>query len=130
MVEIGPRFVLDPIRILGGSFGGPTLYKNPDYVSPNVIRAVLLREQSDQYRQRKQQQKDRWDRESDMVVPRDPVSEIFKASKAKLETPHVWKEYEENQKKGSARRSSEDDDDDDESEDFDDDDDDDDNDDE
>lgn len=28
LVEIGPRFVLTPIRIFEGSFGGPTLYEN------------------------------------------------------------------------------------------------------
>jgi hypothetical protein len=29
LVEIGPRFVLTPIRIFEGSFGGPTVYENP-----------------------------------------------------------------------------------------------------
>lgn len=37
--EIGPRFVLDPIRIFDGSFGGPTiLWENPDFVNPNTLR--------------------------------------------------------------------------------------------
>lgn len=38
LVEVGPRFVLTPIRIFSGSFGGPTLYQNPEYVSPNLVR--------------------------------------------------------------------------------------------
>lgn len=29
LVEIGPRFVLTPIRIFEGSFGGPTIFANP-----------------------------------------------------------------------------------------------------
>lgn len=29
LVEIGPRFVMTPIRIFEGSFGGATLYENP-----------------------------------------------------------------------------------------------------
>jgi ribosome biogenesis protein BRX1 len=29
---------LNPIRIFGGSFGGPTLYQNSEYVSPNAVR--------------------------------------------------------------------------------------------
>ena len=33
----GPRFVLNLIKIFGGSFGGPVLYENPHYVSPNVV---------------------------------------------------------------------------------------------
>ncbi|MQM10545.1 hypothetical protein Taro_043437 [Colocasia esculenta] len=40
LVEVGPRFCLNPIKIFGGSFGGPTLYENPFYISPNQIRAL------------------------------------------------------------------------------------------
>ena len=29
LVEIGPRFVLTPIRIFEGAFGGATVYSNP-----------------------------------------------------------------------------------------------------
>ena len=37
LVEIGPRMVLSIIRIFEGCCGGPTLYENPDYVSPNEV---------------------------------------------------------------------------------------------
>ncbi|MGH0150268.1 UNVERIFIED_CONTAM: hypothetical protein FKN15_055506 [Acipenser sinensis] len=37
LVEIGPRFVLNLIKIFQGSFGGATLYENPRYQSPNMI---------------------------------------------------------------------------------------------
>jgi ribosome biogenesis protein BRX1 len=40
LVEIGPRLVLIPIRIFNGSLGGPTLYQNPAFVSPNDDRAA------------------------------------------------------------------------------------------
>ena len=36
LVLIGPRFVLNPIKIFAGSFGGATLWANPDYQSPNL----------------------------------------------------------------------------------------------
>ena len=36
--EAGPRLCLHPIKIFGGAFGGPTLYADPTYVSPNVQR--------------------------------------------------------------------------------------------
>ena len=39
LVEIGPRFCLQPILIQEGMFGGHVIYKNLHYVSPNVIRA-------------------------------------------------------------------------------------------
>uniref|UniRef100_A0A183GFX7 Ribosome biogenesis protein BRX1 homolog n=1 Tax=Heligmosomoides polygyrus TaxID=6339 RepID=A0A183GFX7_HELPZ len=39
--EIGPRFVLETIRIFAGSFEGAVLYDNPDYESPNAKRRAL-----------------------------------------------------------------------------------------
>ncbi|KAM6986351.1 ribosome biogenesis protein BRX1 homolog [Aplochiton taeniatus] len=41
LVEIGPRFVLNLIKIFQGSFGGPTLFENPDFVSPNMHRSEI-----------------------------------------------------------------------------------------
>lgn len=41
-LSIGPRFVLNPIRIFEGSFGGPTLFQNPHYVSPNDVSRIVL----------------------------------------------------------------------------------------
>ncbi|KKY18130.1 putative ribosome biogenesis protein brx1 [Phaeomoniella chlamydospora] len=41
LVEIGPRFVLTPIVILEGSFGGPVIYENREFVSPNQLRAEV-----------------------------------------------------------------------------------------
>lgn len=39
LVEIGPRFVMTPIVIQESSFGGPILYENKEFVSPNQLRA-------------------------------------------------------------------------------------------
>ena len=33
---------MNPIRIFQGSFGGPTLYQNPSYVSPNEVCPLVL----------------------------------------------------------------------------------------
>jgi len=52
LVEIGPRFVMTPIRIFEGSFGGPTLFDNPEYISPNAIRQAMRRGKGEQYRDR------------------------------------------------------------------------------
>ncbi|XP_017263425.1 ribosome biogenesis protein BRX1 homolog [Kryptolebias marmoratus] len=41
LVEIGPRFVLNLMKIFKGSFGGPTLYENPHFQSPNLHRREL-----------------------------------------------------------------------------------------
>ena len=40
LVEVGPRVCLQPIKIFAGSFGGPVLYENPGYVSPNKVSAM------------------------------------------------------------------------------------------
>ena len=37
LVEIGPRFVLTPIRIFEGAFGGPTVFSNPGQWRPIVL---------------------------------------------------------------------------------------------
>ncbi|XP_008546234.1 ribosome biogenesis protein BRX1 homolog [Microplitis demolitor] len=34
LVEIGPRFVLNPVKIFSGSFCGQTVWENPHYISP------------------------------------------------------------------------------------------------
>ncbi|RMD43175.1 hypothetical protein DV735_g1963, partial [Chaetothyriales sp. CBS 134920] len=47
LVEVGPRMTLTPILILEGSFGGPVIYENKQYVSPNQLRSeVRLRKAS------------------------------------------------------------------------------------
>ena len=43
LIEIGPRFVMTPIVILESSFGGPVIFENKEFVSPNQIRADMRR---------------------------------------------------------------------------------------
>ena len=78
LVEIGPRFVLNPIRIFRGSFGGQTLFQNPDFVSPNTIRAMEKREKGMSYEERKHAQLNRKERKSQIVVPEDPLGDVFR----------------------------------------------------
>jgi ribosome biogenesis protein BRX1 len=52
LIEVGPRFVLTPIVILEGSFGGPVIYENKEFVSPNQIRSELRRKKAGKYEQR------------------------------------------------------------------------------
>jgi len=40
LVEIGPHFVLNPIKILSGSFYGALLWENPNFVSPAALRGL------------------------------------------------------------------------------------------
>ncbi|OCK82812.1 Brix-domain-containing protein [Lepidopterella palustris CBS 459.81] len=55
LVEIGPRFVLTPIVILESSFGGPVIYENKEFVSPNQIRSELRLAKAGKYNRRSDQ---------------------------------------------------------------------------
>ena len=78
LVEIGPRFVLNPIRIFRGSFGGQTLYRNPNYVSPNATRAMERKAKGRAYEDRKISQTLRKERKENIVVPEDPLGDVFR----------------------------------------------------
>jgi len=78
LVEIGPRFVLNPIRIFRGSFGGQTLFQNPDFVSPNERRASEKKRKGVAYKLRKESQKMRKSRQQDYILKEDPLGSIFR----------------------------------------------------
>lgn len=77
LVEIGPRFVLNPIKIFRGSFGGQTVFQNQAFVSPNAVRSADKKDKGQIYKERKLQQKKRKLREEQIVVPRDPLADVF-----------------------------------------------------
>lgn len=73
LTEIGPRFVLTPIRIFEGAFGGATVFSNPgkapfiylrtnscvnfiEFISPTAIRSAIRREKGGKYNYRKDTQ--------------------------------------------------------------------------
>jgi ribosome biogenesis protein BRX1 len=49
LLEIGPRFSLNLIRIFGDSLGGKTLYLNKNYIAPGV----LIKRKADNFKKRK-----------------------------------------------------------------------------
>ena len=55
LTEIGPRFVLTPIVILESSFGGPVIYENKEFVSPNQIRSEMRLSKAGRYAKRNDQ---------------------------------------------------------------------------
>ncbi|EOA89370.1 Ribosome biogenesis protein brx1 [Exserohilum turcicum] len=58
LVEIGPRFVLTPIVIQESSFGGPIIYENKEFVSPNQIRSDLRKSKASRFNRRAEAQRD------------------------------------------------------------------------
>ncbi|KAL9614186.1 MAG: hypothetical protein Q9204_008849 [Flavoplaca sp. TL-2023a] len=66
LIEIGPRFLLTPIVILESSFGGPVIYENKEFVSPNQIRSELRLSKAGRYNQRAEQQIERKAKKGDL----------------------------------------------------------------
>ncbi|KAG0245328.1 Brix domain-containing protein [Mortierella sp. GBAus27b] len=75
LVEIGPRFVMNPIRVFDGSFGGQTVFENPEFVSPNVARANIRNAKVGRYKDRMEAIAKRDQNLKDAVLPDDPLSE-------------------------------------------------------
>ncbi|KAL7073417.1 hypothetical protein ACQ4LE_007424 [Meloidogyne hapla] len=77
--EIGPRFVLQLIRIFDGSFCGSVLYDNPEYLSPNHFRRQLKLQKATEFRLKKEQKEEQEIKEEIIreVKLDDPIGEIF-----------------------------------------------------
>ncbi|CDS12402.1 hypothetical protein LRAMOSA04596 [Lichtheimia ramosa] len=75
LVEIGPRFCLTVIRIFDGSFGGPTVFENQEFVSPNFIRAALRKEKVAKYQNRLQATDERKARVADTTMEESELSD-------------------------------------------------------
>ncbi|SCU90665.1 LADA_0F05666g1_1 [Lachancea dasiensis] len=80
LVEIGPRFVMTVILILEGSFGGPKIYENKQYVSPNVVRAQIKQQAAEEARNRSDAAIQRKIKRRENVLAADPLSNdvVFK----------------------------------------------------
>ena len=57
--EAGPRLCLQPIKIFQGAFGGPTLYEDPGYVSPNIQRREQKKQDMGKYARKVQKKAER-----------------------------------------------------------------------
>ncbi|KAJ2967589.1 hypothetical protein NQ176_g9590 [Zarea fungicola] len=71
LVEIGPRFVLTPIVIQEGSFGGPIIYENKQFVSPNQVRAEVRRAKASRHNARAEQMVSRLSRKAELGLRTD-----------------------------------------------------------
>ena len=52
LAEIGPRMVLNPIKVFDGAFCGQTLWENANYVTPCAKRSLLKRMKAGKYQQK------------------------------------------------------------------------------
>ena len=58
--------MLTPIVILESSFGGPVIYENKEFVSPNQIRSEIRRKKAGRYNDRTDQGADRNERKGEL----------------------------------------------------------------
>ena len=82
LVEIGPRFVLNPIKIFAGSFSGKVLWSNPHFVTPNFRRRLKRMAGSAKYINRIGKKASLEDRKPVDAYKMDPTDAIFDAKPA------------------------------------------------
>nr|XP_003700697.1 PREDICTED: ribosome biogenesis protein BRX1 homolog isoform X1 [Megachile rotundata] len=78
LAEIGPRFVLNPIKIFADSFGGEVLWDNPTYISPAKFRQVLKKKDSSKYVNKLEQKTAKEVNKPNESYSLNPMDEIFK----------------------------------------------------
>merc|ERR1712080_123772 len=84
LAEIGPRMVLNPIKVFDGSFCGQTLWENPKYVTPTAKRAMLKKMQANKYEDRVQSKAAyEASRPTDSTYKVDKTDEVFNTSRRK-----------------------------------------------
>lgn len=79
LVEIGPRFTLSLVVIQESSFGGPIIYSNKMFVSPNQVRADLRRAKAGRHNVRAEKQFERLAKKGELGLRTD-VSRKQKSS--------------------------------------------------
>jgi ribosome biogenesis protein BRX1 len=78
LVEVGPRACLNPILIMSGGFGGPIVYSNPGYVSPNAIRAALKKKAQTKYVSKVNSRQQRKEHKESNTLPLDELNDVFR----------------------------------------------------
>ncbi|KAF8861531.1 Brix-domain-containing protein [Acephala macrosclerotiorum] len=87
LVEIGPRFVLTPIVIQEGSFGGPIIYENKEFVSPNQVRSEIRLKKAGRYNARAEQGIERLAKKGELGLRTDGGR---KAKRDELDTAELF----------------------------------------
>ncbi|KJZ78846.1 Ribosome biogenesis protein BRX1 [Hirsutella minnesotensis 3608] len=87
LIEIGPRFVLTPIVIQEGSFGGPIIYENREFISPNQLRADLRKTRASKHNARAEQTVMRLSKKGDLGLR---TSQRNRAPKEELDTKAIF----------------------------------------
>lgn len=77
LTEIGPRFVLEPILILSGSFSGNALYKNTAFQSPAQLMRNMRAASGKEAKQAAKDNQDRKERKINAQLEPDHLDTMF-----------------------------------------------------
>lgn len=78
LVEVGPRACLNPILIFSGAFGGPVIWENPGYVSPNDLRAASKRQEASKYSNKVAKRAARRVHKAENAIPKGDLDDLFR----------------------------------------------------
>ena len=78
VVEIGPRFVLAPIKCLSGSFSGAVLWENSAFISPNEVRRAMRKREIQKTLGKMSQKAKRIKHISKNKIEHDPLTKVFR----------------------------------------------------
>ncbi|KAJ3649336.1 hypothetical protein Zmor_021086 [Zophobas morio] len=106
LAEVGPRFVLNPVKIFSGSFGGAALWENPFYVSPAKYRQQIRLAAKNKYLNRVQQKAHASTANSGDGYKMTPLDDIFQGDPLKKAQEIESKEKEEKQTNGVKAKAT------------------------
>ena len=77
LTEIGPRFVLEPVLILDGSFSGAVIYKNTEFRTPAMLMRQMRIEKGEAGQQQALQSDERKVRKINAEMEEDHIDQMF-----------------------------------------------------
>ncbi|XP_025836369.1 ribosome biogenesis protein BRX1 homolog [Agrilus planipennis] len=110
LTEIGPRFVLNPVKIFSGSFGKTALWENPQYISPTKLRMQTKLASRNRYNNRIQDKSHAALANSEESYKSAPLEDIFQGNPlekaTKLTKDYKTKDEEKEQNRSNQKRAS------------------------
>jgi len=77
LLEIGPRFCMQVVKIHERSFSGPIVFKNEQFVSPNEIRNMAKQHASSKYVRRINEEKASAETKQKLALQEDELDTMF-----------------------------------------------------
>jgi len=77
LVEIGPRFVLNPIKIFESMMSGAILFENSFFVHPQIVRRTDREKKMIEKAKKIGKKKERKDTMKGLEIPQDEVDRLF-----------------------------------------------------